>query len=329
MGSVCIFILIIHQHNQTNLDYIRARCTSAAPWFFKPMSITGVGTFQDGGLNHNNPVFIATSEARYLYPNCQLDMLVSAGTGTASFKTRSEFASDYIPTGSPVSPSGFWNHRFLARIYRSFMNSMDGEKTWSQFFNYLPQDADRYIRLNIELTKEPELDDTAMMPDLAQATIDGLSKSVLCAVREYIYATCFYFELDELPILDKDKTGFNCSGKIYCRYGTDDATYITLVKYLSEDLASFLVSGRAIIHSTTELNIATGQYMFCRLLRFYIQSLEDEFSILLLCSPNSRPVNISGSPFSVNRLISQQGLDEAFGVWNLKRKLSGSRSDCR
>ena len=301
------------------------------------MTITGVGTFQDGGLNHNNPIFIATSEARYLYPNCQLDMLVSAGTGTsktASLKTQPEFASDYyIPTGpagspvsptgpSPVSPSGFWNNRFLARIYRSFMNSMDGERTWSQFYNYLPQDADRYIRLNIELNKEPELDDTTMMRELAQLTIDGLSKSVLHAVREYIYATCFYFELDKLPILDQDTGGFDCSRKIYCRYGTDSPTYIALVNYLSEGRASFLVSGRAIVDSTTELDIATGLYMFSKWLRFYVKSLDDEFSILLLCSQDSRPVNISGSPFSVNRLISQQGLDLAFGAWNLRRKLS-------
>ena len=296
------------------------------------MSITGVGTFQDGGLNHNNPIFIATSEARHLYPNCQLDMLVSAGTGTtsktASLKTQTEFReegwSPVSPSGfSPVSPSGFWNHRFFARIYRSFMNSIDGEKTWSQFYNYLPQDADRYSRLNIELNKEPELDDTAIMPELAQLTIDRLSKSVLHAVQEYIYATCFYFELDELPTPDLDTGGFNCCGKIFCRYGTDSPTYLTLVNYLSESQGSFLVSGRAIVdsNSTTELEIITGQYTFSRWLKFYTKSMEDEFNILLLCSPDSRPVNISGSPFTVDRLISQQGLDLPFGAWNLKHKL--------
>lgn len=72
------------------------------------MSITGVGTFQDGGVNHNDRIFIATSEARYLYPNCQLDMLVCVGTGTAlktaSLKTQTEFREE---RWSPVSPSGF------------------------------------------------------------------------------------------------------------------------------------------------------------------------------------------------------------------------------
>lgn len=71
------------------------------------------------------------------------------------------------------------------------MNSIDGEKTWSQLYNYLPQDADRYIRLNIELNEEPELDDTAIMLELALLTIYRFSKLVLHALQEYIYATCY------------------------------------------------------------------------------------------------------------------------------------------
>lgn len=38
------------------------RVTSAAPVLLKPANIRGLGTFQDGGLMHNNPVNLALWE---------------------------------------------------------------------------------------------------------------------------------------------------------------------------------------------------------------------------------------------------------------------------
>ncbi|KFY04385.1 hypothetical protein V491_09370, partial [Pseudogymnoascus sp. VKM F-3775] len=59
-----------------------ARCTSAAPWYFRPHHIDGVGTFQDGGLWRNNPIDIAISEARALWPTIvEPDVVLSLGTG--------------------------------------------------------------------------------------------------------------------------------------------------------------------------------------------------------------------------------------------------------
>ncbi|KAL8912017.1 MAG: hypothetical protein Q9171_002930 [Xanthocarpia ochracea] len=41
------------------------RATSAAPMLFRPIRISSLGTFQDGGLKHNNPVNLALWESRY------------------------------------------------------------------------------------------------------------------------------------------------------------------------------------------------------------------------------------------------------------------------
>lgn len=61
-----------------------ARCTSAAPSFFKPMFVeipAPGGWFLDGGLRHNNPSQLALDEALRLWPTVKRSCLVSIGTG--------------------------------------------------------------------------------------------------------------------------------------------------------------------------------------------------------------------------------------------------------
>ena len=61
-----------------------ARATSAAPTFFKPMSVDRPRPaiiYVDGGMGHNNPSDITLSEARRIWPTCMQFGLVSIGTG--------------------------------------------------------------------------------------------------------------------------------------------------------------------------------------------------------------------------------------------------------
>lgn len=53
-------------------SFYRARATSAAPVMFTPHTIPGVGTFQDGGLWQNNPLAVALSEAREMWPSANV-----------------------------------------------------------------------------------------------------------------------------------------------------------------------------------------------------------------------------------------------------------------
>ena len=61
-----------------------ARATSAAPTFFKPMSIDRPRPpiiYVDGGMGYNNPSEVALNEARRIWPSCTQFGLVSIGTG--------------------------------------------------------------------------------------------------------------------------------------------------------------------------------------------------------------------------------------------------------
>ena len=61
-----------------------ARCTSAAPSFFRSMFVevpAPGGWYIDGGLRHNNPSQLALDEARRIWPTIKRFCLVSIGTG--------------------------------------------------------------------------------------------------------------------------------------------------------------------------------------------------------------------------------------------------------
>ena len=69
------------------------RATTAAPTYFKPVQM-GDGMYSDGGLIASNPTAVAIHEARTLYPDIPIELVVSVGTG--------EFVSE------KVEPSFGW-----------------------------------------------------------------------------------------------------------------------------------------------------------------------------------------------------------------------------
>jgi patatin-like phospholipase/acyl hydrolase len=56
------------------------RATTAAPTYFKPVQM-GADMYSDGGLIASNPAAVAIHEARTLYPDIPIEMVVSVGTG--------------------------------------------------------------------------------------------------------------------------------------------------------------------------------------------------------------------------------------------------------
>jgi predicted acylesterase/phospholipase RssA len=62
-----------------------ARCTTAAPTFFRPMFVRihprPGQRFLDGGLRYNNPSRLAIAEAKHIWPTVNRLCLVSIGTG--------------------------------------------------------------------------------------------------------------------------------------------------------------------------------------------------------------------------------------------------------
>ncbi|KAK6428218.1 hypothetical protein LTR95_015640 [Oleoguttula sp. CCFEE 5521] len=104
-----------------------ASCTSAPPWLFKPRLLRHFGTFQDGGLQHRNPLNIAMWELRNLWPSRVLDFTLSTGTGVSQAST--------VAYGT--GPYSFGKGNFIARVFRTFMKSMDGERVWREIYNSL------------------------------------------------------------------------------------------------------------------------------------------------------------------------------------------------
>ena len=62
-----------------------ARSTSAAPGFFTPKKIAGLGKFQDRGLTDNNPLKLALQEVKASNPS---DPLAKRSTLKVSLGTR-------------------------------------------------------------------------------------------------------------------------------------------------------------------------------------------------------------------------------------------------
>jgi predicted acylesterase/phospholipase RssA len=64
-----------------------SRATSAAPTFFKRIEIGSVGMeeqFIDGGMGCNNPTAQVVEEAKIVFPNQHISLIVSIGTGHAT-----------------------------------------------------------------------------------------------------------------------------------------------------------------------------------------------------------------------------------------------------
>jgi predicted acylesterase/phospholipase RssA len=84
-----------------------ARATSAAPTFFKPMSVDRPPppiTYVDGGMGYNNPSEVALNEAQRIWPTCTQFGLVSIGTG------QSKANSIHLSDAAKANPGTLIDH---------------------------------------------------------------------------------------------------------------------------------------------------------------------------------------------------------------------------
>ena len=73
------------------------------------------------------------------------------------------------------------------------------------------EESKRFIRLNVQLDGEPKLDDLSKILEMLIAA-KGYSSAAMALTRNYMYSTSFYFEHDEIPLLDADV--YHCSRKL-------------------------------------------------------------------------------------------------------------------
>ncbi|KAH7065101.1 acyl transferase/acyl hydrolase/lysophospholipase [Macrophomina phaseolina] len=277
-----------------------ASCTSAAPWFFKPKVVKGLGTFQDGGLQHNNPLGISLRECSFLWPERgSPDFAISIGTGTS-------FEEAAFEPRSPV------RDRTLSRLFRALMRSFDGEKAWKDFMNAIPeQHRHRYHRLNLNLDgPEPDIDDVSSMKLLKSQAQNYLRSSPkLTLIRESVFASIFYFELEDIPVYQSG--AYLCVGHILCRLNLCKEGRKALYKELRQNSYYFLLDGHPIrcMEATPR-----GVPLYRKRIQFKTASIDQQVSITI--GGIAHPRYISGLPKSLRELIKQQKLDAPFGRVN-------------
>lgn len=161
---------------------------------FKPAYIASLGSFQDGGLRHNDPMELALWECPKIWTSDTTpDVVLSLGTGKED-----DLRSPKAPNFRNVLDDGF-----IPRLCRSFMSSLDGERAWRDLANRLDDNSrGNYFRLNVPFSGgEPRLDDVGRMDELRQSVHlqpEGPRDRKRIALA--ILVTSFYFELDTIPI---------------------------------------------------------------------------------------------------------------------------------
>jgi hypothetical protein len=259
--------------------------------------VRSLGTYQDGGLQHNNPASIAQWERHFLWPTKRdPDFALSLGTG---------FAAESASLGLTIP-------RFYKRLFNSFMRNLDSEDAWKRYYNSLdPKVRPRYHRLNVKFTgPEPSLDDANQIPCLKDVALRKIDEDNIAikSVVDLMLASMFYFELDALPIRDGDN--YLCLGYIRCRLDLPVEGLHYLYSQLRETSSWFLIQGSP-IHCVQ--SIPKGPPPFKRRVNFRAESI-DEVIAFSLGGITSTVRPLSGFPTSLRKLIEDQGLEKPFGT---------------
>ena len=191
-----------------------ARATSAAPTFFKPLTIQRPRPaimYIDGGMGHNNPSEIALEEARKLWPACTKFGLISIGTGQSkanpvllsnssqeSQKPRFENIKSYVP----MLAEWAWN---------TTQNTKSGVEALIKMAGALSQLATNSEEVHQRVRRQSRFSDTARFPyfrfnvprDVGDIGLGDWSRSVELGTH-----TNNYMKKDELEELREQCVAF-------------------------------------------------------------------------------------------------------------------------
>ncbi|SPN97426.1 uncharacterized protein DNG_00940 [Cephalotrichum gorgonifer] len=220
-----------------------ARCTSAAPMYFEPVSHDGVEC-RDGGLKDNNPIQLAVNECKKIWgDSIDFDVLLSIGSGKAK-ESQDQPASNFIIP------------EWLQAALTALLSNLNGESEWERFYNSQEKRIlERACRLNVELDveQEPALDDVSSIPNMetvadtypfqfqwTRSDFDPFSDfpgdDALSAVADRIRGSMFFFHPTSItPAGDI----YSIQGYIGCRLRPGDRGYAQLIHKTKD----FIVKG--------------------------------------------------------------------------------------
>jgi len=272
------------------------------PRLFKPAHLSALGTFQDGGLKHNNPINLALWENRYIWPSANVDMVLSLGTGTTKAS-----ASPSAPNFRHVFLDGF-----IPRLYRSFISSLDGQSAWQDLQNRLDNESRKdYFRLNVILTeKQFTIDDVNCMAELRDCVHTKSDFKHNCTeIVHAILLSSLFFELSHMPLFVDGV--YHCYGMIRCRL--DGICML-------EALGRLQQSHWAVVTETEILGYLEPERHVCKLCRCYQMPVRvttrhpaDTTTIYVQSITKARR-KISGFPQTMEWFVLQQGLEADFGT---------------
>ncbi|KAH6984112.1 hypothetical protein EDB80DRAFT_625131 [Ilyonectria destructans] len=280
------------------------RSCTAAPAYFAPMHINGVGLLQDAGVIQNNPINLALSELRSLYPAQSLPQyLISLGTGISMESASREHV--------PGKRTGFFKRHFLYRLFKAYMSLLSGKKTMDDFDRSTKTSPlfERCIRLDAVVLGPPApLDDAGSVPRLKRSVHqDRLLQGAICALAKRIVASLFYFELDAIP--SQRGMQFRGSGCIRCLCRAPDEALSALMQKLVQSSAVFRVNGSRVPGTLSGASFWTS----CGNFRKKIKFTSGDATISITLQQGSPEYPISGSPFRLSELVEAQQLNAHFG----------------
>ncbi|KAJ5047776.1 hypothetical protein J3E72DRAFT_204316 [Bipolaris maydis] len=288
-----------------------ARCTSAAPWYFTPNKIPGLGTFMDGGLSDNNPCMLAVQELHKIAPELRrADHFVSVGTGIST--TRKVAKTGFYPSllfgNSSLQQTAehYWSENFngdkrFALMRQIMAASLPGgiasTKKWLHRFN-LPVEGEL-----------PNLDDFSAIGSLAEAASSYFTADP--AVRDLAdaaLALTFYFELQpgRMPIYERGS--YTCYGTIRCRIPGLSPAFCQLMQKLDCLEATFQIQMQVYDAKEKISRWLDRHGNFGKPVCLRVPSFDDELDIRLRLHKD-RIHHISASPMTFRTLIDLQMLE--------------------
>lgn len=212
---------------------------------------------------------------------------------------------------SVSGPLNVWKYKAFPRLCRMLWEKMR-DRNVKHIFRTHP----RYHRLDIGFNSiEPRLDDTKSMPELKSRVQQDQSVSkIIDNIARSAIASLFYFEIDSIP--EKWNGEYIGTGAILCCLRPKDLAFSVLIDQLTRNSATFYLNDSPILGSVNSFISKDGSF------RKRVElTLRSKFAISLK-QGSSELCNISGSPFSIERLVLVQGLNAPFGrADHRKRKI--------
>jgi hypothetical protein len=193
------------------VPYISARCTSAVPSIFPIYTTPNGHSFQDGGLNENNPIRLAMEEARLAWSDSPaVDIAVSVGSGDAANRIADENAVYALAVRG-----------WLKRCIDNFDKKLDPELQWKEYCSGLDKEQkEHHHRLNVKLSDVlPGICDTSSIEDVDTETISFFKRKEehrqLQHVARHAIAVLFYSVQDGCTRVSQGH--FDMKFRILCR----------------------------------------------------------------------------------------------------------------